>query len=237
MKFMNFSKDTIEWFRSYLNNRKFMVNVETSFSDPADLKCGVPHGSILGLFIFILYINDIPRAIEDCDVRLYADDTCISFKHKNIKIIEEKLNSDFNNICDWFLDYKLSIHFGEIKTKSILFSPKNLKKKADDIVIKRHDVILRQFSTVEYLGCLLDCTQSGEAMTLKVLNKINGRLRYLYRQSKYLNTMLRRMLCNALIQPRFDYACSAWYPNLRKGLKAKLQIAQNKCIRFLSLYG
>ena len=45
------------------------------------------------------------------------------------------------------------------------------------------------------------------------------------------------MLCNALIQPHFDYACSAWYPNLSKGLKNKLQIAQNKCIRFCLFLG
>ena len=140
MKFMNFTKETISWFRSYLFNRKFIVNVETSFSDPADLKCGVPQGSILGPLLFLLYINDLPQAIKDCDVRLYADDTCISFKHKNIKLIEEKLNTDFNTLCDWFLDNKLSIHFGEDKTKSIIFSPKNLRKKADDITIKRHHV-------------------------------------------------------------------------------------------------
>ena len=40
------------------------------------------------------------------------------------------------------------------------------------------------------------------------------------------------MLCNTLIQPHFDYASSAWYPNLCKGLKDKLQIVQNKCICF-----
>ena len=42
----------------------------------------------------------------------------------------------------------------------------------------------------------------------------------------------RRLLCNAIIQPQFDYACSAWYPNLNKSLKKKLQTLQNKCIRF-----
>ena len=168
MKLMNISEGTIEWFRSYLKNRKFLVSVETYFSDPAYLRCGVPQGSILGPLLFLLYRNDLPQAIHDCDARLYADDTCISFKHKNIKIIEEKLNSDFNNLCDWFLDNKLSIHFGEAKTKSIIFSPKNLKNKADDIMIKRHDVTLKQFSIVEYLGCLLDSTLSGEDMAWKV---------------------------------------------------------------------
>ena len=237
LSLMNFSIETISWFRSYLCNRTFLVNVETTFSEPADLKCGVPQGSILGPLLFLLYINDLPQAVTDCDIRLYADDTCISYKHRTIKTIEDKLNNDFNTLCDWFVDNKLSIHFGEEKTKSILFSPKNLRKRAEPIVIKRHDVTLKQFSTVEYLGCLLDDTLSGQEMALKVLKKVNGRLRFLYRQGKYLNPRLRRMLCNALIQPHFDYACSAWYPNLTKGIKNKLQIAQNKCIRFCLFLG
>ena len=45
------------------------------------------------------------------------------------------------------------------------------------------------------------------------------------------------MLCNTLIQPHFDFACSAWYPNLTNGLKSKLQIAQNKCIRYCLFLG
>ena len=43
---------------------------------------------------------------------------------------------------------------------------------------------------------------------------------------------LRRLLCNSLIQSHFDYACSTWYPKLNKRLKSRLQILQNKCIRF-----
>ena len=135
------------------------------------------------------------------------------------------------------MDNKLSIHFGEDKTKTILFSSKNRSKNADKIEIRRHDIILKQFDIVEYLGYLMDCTLSGEQMALKVLGKINGRLKMLYREGKYLGQRLRRMLCNALIQPNFDYACSAWYPNLSKNLKNKLQIAQNKCIRFCLFLG
>ena len=104
--------------------------------------------------------------------------------HKNINLINEKLNQDFNSLCDWFLDNKLSIHFGEDKTKTILFSPKNLSKRAEPLLVKRNDVTLKQFSSVEYLGCLLDSTLSGEDMAVKVLTKVNGRLRFLYRQKK-----------------------------------------------------
>ena len=57
----------------------------------------------------------------------------------------------------------------------------------------------------------------------------------MYRKNRFLTPALRRLLCNALIQPHFDYACSAWYPNLNKALKNKLQTAQNKCVRFCLL--
>ena len=69
-------------------------------------------------------------------------------------------------------------------------------------------------------------------MATHVINKVNSRLRFLYRQNKFLDISLRRLLCNAMIQPFFDYACNAWYPNLKKKLKKRLQAAQNKCIRF-----
>ena len=69
-------------------------------------------------------------------------------------------------------------------------------------------------------------------MALNVVNKINNKLKFLYRKNSFLTPALRRLLCNALIQPHFDYACSAWYPNLTKKLKHRIQTTQNKCIRF-----
>ena len=73
---------------------------------------------------------------------------------------------------------------------------------------------------------------SGEPMALKVINKINGKLKFLYRKNRFLSPELRRMLCSELIQAHFDYACPAWYPNLTEKTKKKIQIMQNKCIRF-----
>ena len=94
------------------------------------------------------------------------------------------------------------------------------------------DINIKQYTSVTYLGCELDQYLSGESMATKVLGKINGRLKFLYRKQKFLSSSLRRMLCNYLIQPHFDYACSAWYPNLNKKYKKKVQVAQNKCVRF-----
>ena len=85
---------------------------------------------------------------------------------------------------------------------------------------------------IKYLGCLMDETMSGEAMALNVIHKINNKLKFLYRKNDFLTPTLRRLLCNALIQPHFDYACSAWYPNLTKKLKHGIQTTQNTCMRF-----
>ena len=73
---------------------------------------------------------------------------------------------------------------------------------------------------------------SDETMARRVIEKINSRLKFLYQKDRFLKFPLCRILCNALIQPRFDYACTACYPNLSKKLKDKLQVTQNKCIRF-----
>ena len=56
-------------------------------------------------------------------------------------------------------------------------------------------------------------------MATHVINKVNSRLRFLYRQNKFLNIPLCRLVCNAMMQPFFDYAYKAWYPNLNKNFK------------------
>ena len=73
-------------------------------------------------------VNDMLMAVK-CDLRLYTDDTFLVFQSKNIKDIEKQLNKDFANICDWFVGNKLSIYFGEDKTKSILFASKRKIRK------------------------------------------------------------------------------------------------------------
>ena len=97
--------------------------------------------------------------------------------------------------------------------------------------IKYGGIQIKQHSKVKYLRCLLGETMSEEAMPLNVVNKINNKLKFLYRKNSSLTPALRRLLCNALIQ-HFDYACSAWYPNLTKNLEHIIQTTQNKFMRF-----
>ena len=90
----------------------------------------------------------------------------------DINEIEKQQNKDFESICDGFVDNKLSIHFGDDRTKSILFATKFKVKKVRKLNIKYGGIKIRQHSKVKYLGCMLDETVSGERMTLSVINTI-----------------------------------------------------------------
>ena len=85
------------------------------------------------------------------------------------------LNIDFSNICDWFVVNKVSIHFGEDKTKSILFPSEFKKKNIKKFNIKYGDMQIKQHSKIKYLGSLMDQTMSVEAMALNVIHKINDK--------------------------------------------------------------
>ena len=65
---------------------------------------------------------------------------------------------------------------------------------------------IKQQAQVTYLRCVLDESASGEPMTLKVMIKINRKLKFLYKKKKLIPE-LRRILYNALTQPHFDYTC------------------------------
>ena len=103
MEFLGFSKDVTLWFKSYLSNTKFNVNLNKSFSELGQLLCGVFQGSILGLFLFLLYLNDMPQAVK-CELLLYADDTCLIFQHSDVNEIKIQLNKTFSLMCDRFVD-------------------------------------------------------------------------------------------------------------------------------------
>ena len=61
----NFSRETIQWFSSYLSNRSFSTRIEASTSEPRELGAqGVPQGSILGSLLFVTSQGDLPGPME-----------------------------------------------------------------------------------------------------------------------------------------------------------------------------
>ena len=119
-------------------------------------------------------------------------------------------------MCNWFVVKKLSIHFGEGKTKSILFGTKRKLKCNAKLEINRVEIKIKQHNEVKYFVCSFHCNLSGGSTAVKVLNKINSTLRFFCRKQNNLNASLRSFLCNTLILPHIDYVYQAWFPNIGK---------------------
>ena len=64
-----------EWFKSYLSNRQQYVSINGYDSNLADVKFGIPQGSVLGpLLLFSIYINDLNQTLKFCKAHHFADD-------------------------------------------------------------------------------------------------------------------------------------------------------------------
>ena len=100
--------------------------------------------------------------------------------------IEKQPLRDFSSLCDWFVDNKLSVHFGQEKTKSILFGTKHKLRNAKTLNIVCNGTAIKQYEKVKYRGCILDQSLSGESMALNVIDKVNSRLKFLHRQNRFL---------------------------------------------------
>ena len=70
MRYLGFISKATDWFGSYLRKRNVVVSLRKTLSETGILNCGVPQGSILGLILFLLYVNDMKAALKSCDLRL-----------------------------------------------------------------------------------------------------------------------------------------------------------------------
>ena len=128
----------IKWFQSYLSNCKFTVHLQDLFSEISSISCRLSQ-------VLVIYVNDCPVAVK-CNLFFYVDDISLVFQGKNVKDIAKQLNEEFANICICFVDNKLSIHFGENKTKFIFFASKCKIKKHQKVCIIYNKIREKQHS-------------------------------------------------------------------------------------------
>ena len=86
LTYYGFQGKALDWFSSYLSNRKQYVIYNNEKSTMEKLTCGVPQGSILGPLLFILYVNDIVNTSSVLDFVLFADDTTILYFMKILRV-------------------------------------------------------------------------------------------------------------------------------------------------------
>ena len=100
----------LEWFRSYLSDRKQYVPVNGKSSSLLTVSCGVPHGSILGPLLFLVYINDLPNASKKLTFYLFADDTNIYYESKDLSNLIKIVNRELRLVKKCLDANKLSLN-------------------------------------------------------------------------------------------------------------------------------
>ena len=157
------------------------VSVNGYKSNLADVKCGVPQGSILAPLLFLIYINDLHAAIKYSEVHHLADDTNLLNFNSCVKSIKKQVNYDLKNLSNWLKANKISLNVG--KTELVLFT--SSRKQLDcDLKIKLNGKRLYETDSVKYLGIQIDkrltWKQYVNHVALK-LNKANAMLSKLRR--------------------------------------------------------
>ena len=95
-------------FKSYLSNRKQFSRVNGVDSSIEEIEFGVPQGSCFGPLLFLIYINDLPRAAQNSKVSMFADDTILTYQSNNIYQLNEGFNEDLKQVEKWLNGNKLS---------------------------------------------------------------------------------------------------------------------------------
>nr|XP_053646150.1 uncharacterized protein LOC128698080 isoform X2 [Cherax quadricarinatus] len=87
---------SVDWFKSYLSNRRQIVKINKTESEPLPITCGVPQGSILGPLLFLCYVNDMPISVK-CKLLLYADDSALLVTGKDPQDIANVLTLELES--------------------------------------------------------------------------------------------------------------------------------------------
>lgn len=192
-----FRGNALNWFRSYLSNRRQRVVVNSKgmrYKSSIQVnQIGIPQGSILGPILFIIYINDLNNTITSNgqNITMYADDTNLLCNAETYPEALTKCNVLFSNVDDWFAGNRLILNKG--KTNVILFKTKHSQiETPNTIVIDKNTIKLQNY--VKFLGLQIDDTLdwSQHISTLEgKLNKVCHAMRVL---SKYLNKESLRTL-------------------------------------------
>ncbi|MCP3900406.1 MAG: RNA-directed DNA polymerase [Desulfobacteraceae bacterium] len=143
------------WFVDYLSDRVQRVVINGQKSAWGRIQAGVPQGSVLGPLLFLIFINDITNIINNCNIRLFADDTCLFVEVDNRNQTANDINSDLLAITNW--SNRWLVTFSPTKTKALTISNK-------------HDAALNP--ELEFMGNIIEEVDSHPYLGLRFSNDL-----------------------------------------------------------------
>lgn len=227
----------LEWLKSYLEGRKYKVNIHGTKSSPHPFKYGVPQGSILGPVLFTIYIlplGDIIRK-HDLDYEFYADDgnLYVIFKPKcdsNKRFTRDRLEACIAEMRQWMTDNWLT--FNDVKTEFIILSSR-FAPKVDYPPFHVGEELITPSVSVRNLGFIFDSGLSYVEQVTNVVKLSYMEIRKLAAIRKNLTQEAAEILTHSFITSRLDY-CNSLYFGLPQYLIDKLQHVQNSAARLIT---
>ena len=223
---------TLNWFKSYLTNRKQMCKVNQVTSQPRIIRCGVPQGSNLGPILFLIYINDLPNCLRTTTAILFADDTNLTASGCSIIDIQTKLNNDLENIHQWLLANKLTLN--KDKTEYMIAgSRQRITKIEGDPEVKLGNCNIKRVKETKTLGVIIDDQLKWNAHIDNVVTKVSKAIGMIRRMKNFVPQSTLISVYNATVQPHFDYCSLVWDIGNVYSLE-KLQKMQNRAARVIT---
>ena len=177
------SKNSIEWFRSYLLKICQSIRIGTHLPDNRTVGHGVPQGSILGPTLFNIYINDLPGIPRVSSVESYVDDSklYVTFPLKDSNTVMAQLSEDLKNIAAWCCSNSLLIN--PHKTKLLVFGTRQMLEKVPSnfkasLLLERKilTTIINAlaFSRLFYCSCVWGSTSKKNIYKLQKVQKFGA---------------------------------------------------------------
>ena len=211
MSAYHFSSSTVDFFNSYLDGRTQYVYVNGACSSEGIIEHGVPQGSILGPFLFSLFINDLPLHISNPNVTcsLFADDSTLDVSATDITTLNQSLQQALDEVSEWCCSNHMVSN--PSKTKCMLITTRQRHQlNPPPLKLSLKSVAIEQVREHRVLGLIVDdqlCWQPH----LYHLGKVLSKHLFLLSKLKHLaDEPTRKLFYHAHIQPHLDYVSTIW---------------------------
>ena len=213
------------WITSFLQNRRQAVVVNGSCSAFAPVRSGVPQGSVLGPFLFLAYINDLPENLTT-NSRLFADDTAVYNRVVNAQD-QSQLQKDLQQLAVWEKNWDMEFHPAKCNTLPVTRKRHPLKH---DYQLQGHT--LEVVNSAKYLGVTLQHRLDWDDHINSIWTKANKVLGFLRRNLKISSPSIKAKAYKTFVRPILEYCSSVWDP-YEKQHKEKLENIQRRAARYV----